>query len=147
MIEMNTSGVKEVLAGFKLIQQRVGHGSPYFKRAALRGHRDTMQHFRDERGPNGPWAPWAASTAAARARGRGGNKILVDMGILRGSILFQGTDDDARIFTETEYAATHQYGDKGRKIPARPFLWWSPETVEELKDAYIPWLLGGKLII
>ena len=75
---MGMDGVKAALAEYKAIQERTQHGSPYFRRAALVGHRETMQHFRDEQGPDGPWAPWAPSTALARERGRGGDKILVD---------------------------------------------------------------------
>ncbi len=66
---------------------------------------------------------------------------------MRGSILFQGTDADAHLWTETVYARTQQKGDASRHIPARPFLWWDPKTVEDLKDGYIPWLLGGKVTI
>ena|SRR3990167_8042860 len=137
------SGIKEAIANLKGIQGRTQHGHVFFQRAALRMHGNAVKHFQDQRGPNGPWAPWAASTVARREAGRGGNKILMDTGLLRASMLWQGHETDARIYTETVYAATHQYGDSTRHIPARPFLWIDEPTKEKIKDDFIPWLLGG----
>ena len=147
------SGIKEAIANLKGIQGRTQHGHVFFQRAALRMHGNAVKHFQDQRGPNGPWAPWAASTVARREAGRGGNKILMDTGLLRASmlallvfgglIMFRTVAHDARIYTETVYAATHQYGDSTRHIPARPFLWIDEPTKEKIKDDFIPWLLGG----
>ena len=163
MIEMGANGIKEAMAEFKAIQDRTNHGSPYFQRAAMVMHREAIEHFQKQEGPAGtesspgvfkstkPWVPTkfyeengGPDVRRARPSGRrGGTKILMDTGILRGSILFQGHENDARVYTETTYAATHQYGDPSRNIPARPFLWLKAETVETLRENYIPWLLGG----
>ena len=143
---LSATGIKEAIAEFKGIQNRTQHAHPFMQRAALRMHGNAIKHFSEQRGPNGPWGStkfYDETGGPAVRGGRGGTKILMDTGLLRGSILFEGHDHDARVYTETVYAATHQYGDPSRHIMARPFLWLDEKTKESIKDDFIPWLLGG----
>jgi phage gpG-like protein len=100
----------------------------------------------------------AFRTAAVRAVLEG--KILLDRGFLRSSITGEGGGRgkapagfsrgralvEARrvvIGTNVVYAATHQFGDARRGIPARPFLVVQDEDVLELRDLVRRWLGGA----
>lgn len=80
------------------------------------------KNFEDE-GTVKPWARLKASTISRRRRGS--SKILQDSGTLKGS--FESpriTRNTVRVGPGTNlvYAATHEYGDEERGIPARPML-------------------------
>jgi phage gpG-like protein len=47
---------------------------------------------------------------------------LQDRGRLKGSFRLSSGLDWAEIRTQTQYAATHNFGDSKRRIPARPFI-------------------------
>lgn len=88
-------------------------------------------------------------------------KILQDTGRLKNSIVAEHTNNSAKVGTNVEYAAIHQYGGKtkphvimpktakalkfngvfakkvnhpGSNIPARPFLSVTDGDIEELKE-------------
>jgi len=49
------------------------------------------------------------------------------------SIDYLVNGEEVAIGTNVEYAATHQYGDENRNIPARPFLELSNEMVKDIQ--------------
>lgn len=93
---------------------------------------ETMMNF--QFGGRPAWAGLSPVTLARRAHG--GGAILQDSGLLKKSINASHTDDTATVGSNSEYAATHQFGAKqgefGRSdrntplpwgdIPARPFI-------------------------
>ena len=138
MLAIDVSGdtrkVKEQLAA---IQEKISHPHPAYRMASLRMYRDVIEHFRDEKNPDGsPWAEWSDEYAAHRK----GTKKLQDRGILRASIFFQGLENDARVYTEIAYAATHQWGRGG--IPARTFMWLSDGALKSIEFDWAKWIVG-----
>lgn len=111
-----------------------------------------VERFRESKDPDGnTWKP---------LKSRNG-KILVDSARLRNSIKYKASNNGVEVGTNTIYAATHQFGEKGRtiraknnrclrfninsqwyskkvvkiKIPARPFLGINNDDIDEIKDA------------
>ena len=97
--------------------------------------RTIKERFDKERAPNGkPWAPWSEGYRERMAKkGKGGNKILADTGELRRSLHREAKRGSVVVGTAKEYAATHQFGDARRNIPARPFLGINEQDKEEIR--------------
>lgn len=74
--------------------------------------------------------PWTPSKRAIKEHG----KTLIDTGRLRNSFFFDAERDRVTIGTNVEYAPTHHFGKPERHIPARPFLMFQDEDVEEIED-------------
>jgi phage virion morphogenesis protein len=65
------------------------------------------------------WAPWSEKYAVTR---HGGHSLLRNEGDLLDAIQHLVSGDTSEVGANLEYAATHQYGDRKRGIPARPYL-------------------------
>lgn len=117
----------------------------------------TLERFRTEKDPEG--RRWKSSIRA----GQEGGKTLTESAVLKNSIRSKADASGFTVGTNTIYAATHQYGESGRritiraktsrglifqingkwirkrqvnikvKIPARPFLGLSEEDMLEVK--------------
>lgn len=107
----------------------------------------TKTHFDAEETPDGRrWPPLKnpRSRKRDRSKKRRGrrDKVLNDTGLLRSSVTAsqgQGhfeeqTDHSLEWGTNLIYAATHQYGDPRRHIPAREFLGISRDMEEDIED-------------
>ncbi|HDH51237.1 MAG TPA: phage virion morphogenesis protein [Nitrospirae bacterium] len=100
------------------------------------------------RGGGKKWKPLAPATIKARSkRGTWPGKILQESGELMASISKAVTNDSVRIGSNKVQAAIMQFGGKagrGRKvtIPARPYLVFQPEDIEEMKHAVEDYLVG-----
>lgn len=92
----------------------------------------------EKAGPDGKWAPW--SPRYAKSRISSGGSLLQRSGGLLDSIASDVGADEARIGTRKVYGATHQFGDSRRRIPARPFLWFSQSNIDELRDQTLDFL-------
>lgn len=95
------------------------------------GYKDIMEHFRNESDENGRWKPWSDNYARAmQKKGKGGNKILQDTGMMRGSILPTNTrrisNTGIEVFANSEISAVHDSG--GRFMPKRSFMWLSDKA-------------------
>jgi phage virion morphogenesis protein len=77
---------------------------------------------------------WPARSTKYTGR-RAGNKLLIDTGRLLNSITRRSTPSYAEVGTNTVYAATHHFGDRG--IPARPFIMVQDEDREPIAEALI----------
>ena len=124
---------------------------PYQRFHASSGHtidNQMQRRFDAQRGPDG--RPWKKS---ARVKSRGG-KTLTDSARLRNSTTQIATARQVQRGTNVIYAAIHQFGGtitakkakalkfaipgvgfrtvKKVKIPARPFMGFSPEDIREL---------------
>lgn len=136
-------GASEAIKMFQGMQERAVHGNRFFARAAMRMWRDVIDHFRQQSSPEGKWQPWSPAYAARRKAGRGGNMILQDTGVLRTSIQWRGEANNARVFTNMEYAPAHQYGSKDRNVPKREFMWLANRTREDIMTDYRNFIIGG----
>ena len=125
------------LNGNEKLQQRFGRlekaGKTVYipmKRATIIGYKDIIQHFQEEAGPQAKWKS---------LKFRKG-KILQDTGRLRMSISFRTVGNTGNIGTNIIYGATHQFGRD--KIPARPYLWFSERTKQNIKKELMSHLEG-----
>lgn len=86
----------------------------------------------EKRSPEGvKWAEWSKRYAKTR---HGGHKLLENEGNLYDDINHLVHGSEVEIGTDMVYAATHQFGDVTRNIPARPYLGVSEDNESELED-------------
>jgi phage virion morphogenesis protein len=132
-VEFNDRDAKRGLA--QLIQAGADL-TPLMRRIAGRLADATEQAFDNEAASDGaPWEQRAASTLASKAyRDRQPEKILQFSGHLVRSILADWSATEAIVGTNSIYAATHQFGDSHRNIPARPFLGVGPRDVDVIEN-------------
>lgn len=97
----------------------------------------TLQHedrFRLQESPDGaPWEPLDPAYEARKRDERPAAGILVFDEFLR-RLHYNAGRDYLEFGSGRIYAATHQFGDKGRGIPARPFLGVSDDDRDELLE-------------
>ena len=148
---------------------RNGASDPFWQRASVIMHREVMQNFSNESSPKGKWEPlktgylakreaYAAEQASRRSsavrklakrKGAEGVKILQGSGYLRGSMLFEGRNNMARVYSETIYARIHQLGSQGNpdkngrdpNIPKREYLWISDDGMGRITGDYGRWVV------
>ena len=86
----------------------------------------------DKTGPDGKaWPKWSERYGKTR---NSGQSLLQNEGDLLDSIQYLVNGKEVEIGSNLVYAATHQYGDEARSIPARTFLGLSDENERELDD-------------
>lgn len=93
----------------------------------------TRRRIQEEKsGPDGKgWQAWSDRYARNRP---GGRSLLQSEGGLLDSIQYLVTGGDVEVGSNLIYAATQQYGDTARSIPARPFLGISDENKGEIDE-------------
>ena len=83
--------------------------------------------------PDGsPWAPLSPRYAARKKKNP--DLILVLDGFLRDTLAYNATASGLEFGSNRIYAATHQFGDDSRNIPARPWLGISADDETEILD-------------
>ena len=90
------------------------------------------------------WPQLKEKTRKRRRKGGRGARILQDRGILMASVTAQQASGGVRQLTDTvaavgsnvKYAATHNYGDPSRNIPARTFIGHRPENLPVYDDVF-----------
>ena len=108
-------------------------------------HRDVLDHFEQEMGPDGKWDAWSAIYAQHMARvGKSGNKILQDTGRLRGS--FKPTDNRTTAegilwFNNAKTNSGFNYA--GHHNETRPFMWLSKDGLEDMAKATLRFIMAG----
>ena len=157
---------RRVLRLLRELQQRGADMQPIFADMGEYLVRSTQQRFAAQQAPDGtPWEQLSEETirrkmlrGVKRQKGKsrrslttshGNTKagamgalvnqlILVDSGDLRDTIRYQADSAKLQVGSDRIYAATHQFGDEERHIPARPFLGLSDadraEVIEILRD-------------
>lgn len=123
------------------LRERIGAGLPDLLHA-LGGVVASQVHGRirqEKTAPDGtPWPLWSPRYQATR---HGGHGLLMGEGDLDESIQhFLTGPDTVVIGSPLVYAATHQFGDEGRGIPARPFLGYSARDERDLNEVIDEWL-------
>lgn len=93
----------------------------------------TRRRIADEKtGPDGQaWPAWSPGYAKTR---HGGHSLLRAESGLLDSVQHLVTGDEVEIGSNLVYAATHQFGDPKRKIPARPYLGLSTDNAREVEQ-------------
>lgn len=103
-------------------------------------HERTWDHFDKEEDPDGtPWAALQASTLERKQKKKVPvNKVLHGKSLhLRDLIFPFWSESESGVSTAPgtdAYAATQQFGDLSRNIPARPFLGFGYEDLKEILD-------------
>lgn len=125
-LEVNTKDLDRIqrrlnrLAGFSAAQLLADIG----------GHVESSTRRRIGQEKVGPgrqrWASWSPAYAATR---HAGQSLLQGEGDLLDSISSLVIGDTVEVGSNLVYAATHQFGDDSRSIPARPYLGLSSEDV------------------
>jgi phage gpG-like protein len=141
--EQWTSYFKRIQAKWSDIDKR----KKYAAMASGVAFADIIDHFNKSQGPKGKWQQWSSLYREHMEKiGKGGNKILIDSGRLRGSLAGGGSQKyktntyGILLSTKVKYAAAHQYGYKKKNIPARPFMWLSKTGMKRLIMVTERWL-------
>lgn len=153
---------RELKQALDKLAARVSDMAPVMHRITQIMEEGTRTHFEEERGPDGQkWKPLADSTLLAhmrRAAGKDGiltkrgntrakavkalaqKKILLDHGRLSNDLGREFSSMSAMLTSVQPYAATHQFGDDKRNIPARPFFGFSEAIRAGIIDAVTNYL-------
>ena len=118
--------VREVRAGLARLRDAGEDLAPLMLKIAGHLHDSVEESFAQEAAPGrGPWTPLHPETIERR-RAAGlwgpGPNVLQRSGDLARSVVPASDAESAVAGTASVYAATHQFGDDDRGIPARPFL-------------------------
>lgn len=130
-VEFNAGRAQRALAN---AAKQLNDPAPLFRDIGeylLRSHDQRWSKAVDADGT--PWAPLQDSTAKRKARKKPNAGILVLDEILR-RLVVQPSRTGVEIGSPWIYAATHQFGDDDRNIPARPFLGLSEADRDEIGD-------------
>ena len=95
--------------------------------------------------PDGvPWESLSEEYANSRRKrgSAGAGRILILDYVMQPSVEFEAGFGGVTFGTDVEYAATHQYGDADRNIPARPFLGVSAHDKEEILSVLSEFIVG-----
>lgn len=140
-------GITQVINRFLIIESSLENLEPAFKASGVYMLGSIERNFKAQGRPQ-KWQALASSTVAGRRRGtgKGGVKILVDEGLLKGSVTTAGamqTGSDSMIIgTNKDQAARMHFGypggtGRGRsKTPARPFLLFQDEDVDAIETIF-----------
>lgn len=91
----------------------------------------TRRRFEVEQDPDG--MAWQRLSERYRQRkDRNKDKVLQYRGHLFGTLDYQAESDHVAVGSPLIYAATHQFGDDDRGIPARPFLGLSDDDRDQV---------------
>lgn len=113
------------------------------------------KRFEEKRGPDGsPWAPvseWyahrkrrgKATQASGDARTRNPADLLQLTGDLMEYPRYQVDGDALEFGVNVEWAATHQFGDPSRNIPARPYMYMDEDDRAEAARLFLAWVRGA----
>lgn len=131
---------RDVQAALERVFKVVSNTKPMMSEIAEYLHERTRDHFDDEQDPDGnPWEPLADSTRQRKQdQGVPVDRILHGQTLhLRDTIFPFYSKDEAGVSTgpgTDAYAATHQFGDDRRNIPARPYLGIGAEDEREILE-------------
>ena len=130
-ISIRVEGLEEVNRLFARLR-RAGALAPALRSIGEALLNSTDDRFDAQAAPDGtPWTPLDPRTV--RRKKKNADKILTEEGELRGSLVYQEGPDEVSVGSPTKYAATHQFDDPNRNIPARPFLGLSADDRAEIE--------------
>ena len=134
-LDVKIAGLKEALGRLQRGQAALEDMSQMWRDVGDYMRKQTLRCFDGERAPDGTkWAPWSEKYKKRMEKlGKGGNKILANTGELRRSLNRIEFKDRVVVGSALPYAATHQFGDAGRNIPARTFLGLTEADRDEVR--------------
>jgi phage virion morphogenesis protein len=130
-IKIDDAAIRRALAR---LSRAAGHMRPAMLEIGEEMTEATKQRFSTQTGPDGtPWAPLSPRYAGSKRKQKS-PAILVLRGYLHDTLRYQADADSVEWGTDRLYGATHQFGDAGRNIPARPFLGLSADDERTILD-------------
>lgn len=153
MIEFTIQPRSRIKKFFDRVIKRLDNPDTPLKKASLVMLRSIDRNFREEGRPV-KWATLSPLTKALRRGSFGGtHKILQDTGRLKASISAKIFKDYAKVGTNLEYARLMQkggmskaqtvkrgkrtYNIKSHKVPARPFILFQREDIEDINKLFV----------
>lgn len=143
---MSVAAITVDLRGLQAAQSMLDRLAGLDRRALLDDIGSVLENSARERiqisqqSPDGePWERWSSRYAKGRSSGK---SLLQDEGDLLDSLDHEATESEVAIGSNLEYAATHQFGDPERNIPARPYLGISKDDDLQIQDLVIGHLEG-----
>ena len=137
--------VKRGLRGLLRAGQDIG---PLLQEARKPLRTDQREHQRRRRGPDGPWPKTAASTVRGRGHTKSGRRRRRrPLGRLPGLLTVRVIGRDTLVArSRVDWAYVHQHGGRvgrGARIPARPFLYFGAEFLDDMEQALATYLARG----
>jgi len=83
----------------------------------IESHQD---RFDNAESPDGE--PWAPLSESYKARSKRPSDILIEDGILKGTLNYNASQEELLFGTPMEYGAAHHFGYEERNLDARPWL-------------------------
>lgn len=142
IVDLDLRGLLTVDQAFARIEHLLRYPEPLLTDIGEALLLSVDERFERREAPDGtPWEPvsdaYAKRKAAGRATKRSGavtdpGNVLELTRDLRRLTRYQVDGESLLIGSDREYAATHQFGDEKRGIPARPIYGLSDEDREEI---------------
>lgn len=134
---VDTSGVDSQLRKLARAGQDI---APLLREAKKPLRTDIREHQRTTRGPDGPWSARASSTLRKRGRTKSGRRRRTRLlGRLPTSLSILVVGRDTLVArSKVPWAYVHQEGGRvgrGARIPARPFLYFGREFIDDVEQA------------
>lgn len=136
-MDVAVSGVdmRDVMRGLDAIYARGRDTRPVLASLRVPARRDQAAHGKAQSGPDGRWKPRAASTTEGRSKRRRKIRRRRLLGRLSTAVVTRVERGGLLVQSQIAWSEVHQSGGtvgRGAKIPARPFLWWSQEILDEV---------------
>ena len=126
MNNIDASDLNKIMKYFDKSLARLAQPKPFFKRAGKNQLERNELNFLNGTDPDGqPWESLSASTLERKIS----SFPLIESGELFDSLEFNASNKGWTVGTDNDYAEYHQFGTD--TIPARPFLGFTEEGVEE----------------
>jgi len=140
--EFERDRMQVVIKRFKDMGERAKNPRTYMDVIGAKAWREVVKNFNLAQNEDGSdWAKWKKGNkrVSVRPTKRGGNKILIDTGLLRTSIRWIANNVEARIFTKTKYA---KYHDHGKGTMHRSFMWIPDKLKLKFAMELLEWIKG-----
>lgn len=141
VVDVDTKPVSDMLKKFR---HRMGSLKPAMKIIGKIMRTSIVENFQEGGRPDA-WTPLSDETLLTKK----GDKILIDSGVLKGSIHPDPEvgEDYVIVGTNKKYAAIHQFGGKAGRggkvtIPARPFMLIQDEDIDDITAELNDYLMG-----
>lgn len=111
-----------------------------FSSARKPSRADQRDHAKKQESPRGRWAQLASSTVERRSQSSKRRRSRRLLGKLPAALVMKHDADKLTIRSRTSWGHIHQLGGnggKGARIPARPFLWISPQLIRQVKRLFV----------
>ena len=131
-LKINDKLLKDYL---KKIEKKGTTLKPLLSKIKVIGLEAVEENFESEGRPK--WQPLKLQTLRQRVKRRYTGKILERTADLKKLIVGEIGKDKVTIGSNLEYAAVHQFGFRKRNIPARPFVKFEKDDINEMEDTIL----------